>query len=274
MPHGSSRAFSSQLVNDGKDFPVCEQQEKKKLSSLLKSSAVKSAVPWCMKPLSHSSTPRINASSLFLQSPCTRKHKKEGGGWWWRKKTHFQQKEQIKWLSQGGKTNKKENMKQKETQNKGHYVFWETTPPPPPPNSLLCSSIQEPWGHQSHTAKIRPRQQSVAALEVPLKGSCPGSKTFIWTTICTTRMHTCEVCHWFCGGRHICFISLLSSWTGLSICRQQSLQSTSIKPNCQTNPAFLSLFPFSSDGRKHHVSASFLCCTIEVMSHNTTHIRI
>lgn len=31
-----------------------------------------SAVPWCMKPLSHSSTPRINASSLVLQSPCTR----------------------------------------------------------------------------------------------------------------------------------------------------------------------------------------------------------
>lgn len=146
--------------------------------------------------------------------------------------------------------------------------------PPPTPNSLLCSSIQEPWGHQSHTAKIRPRQQSVAALEVPLKGSCPGSTTFIWTTICTTRMHTCEVCHWFCGGRHICFVSLLSSWTGLSICQQQSLQSTSIKPNCQTNPAFLSLFPFSSDGRKHHVSVSFLCCTFEVMSHNTTHIRI
>lgn len=31
-----------------------------------------SAVPWCMKPLSHSSTPRISASSRLLQSPCTR----------------------------------------------------------------------------------------------------------------------------------------------------------------------------------------------------------
>lgn len=148
-------------------------------------------------------------------------------------------------MSQEKKANKNERTWSRKRDGTKDIMCFEI---PPTPHSLLCSCIQKPWGQQSHTAKIMPRQHSVTALEVPLKERelfrWPGSNTFIWTILCTTHMHTyihtCDVCHWFYSG----FISLLSSWTGLSICQQQSPLSKSIKLSCQTNSAFLSSFPF------------------------------
>lgn len=55
-----------------KEFPSLGLREETSLSPCGEIRGGSSAVPWCMKPLSHSSTPRINASSLLLQSPCNR----------------------------------------------------------------------------------------------------------------------------------------------------------------------------------------------------------
>lgn len=120
------------------------------------------------------------------------------------------------------------------------------------------------------------RQHHVTALEVLLNDQepfhCPGPNTFIWTTT-HKYMHTqtCDVFHWFCSGRLIHLISLLSSWTGLSICQPQSFLSKSIKLSCRINSAFLSSFPFGfteslkSDGKKRFVVlVSFLSRTFEV----------
>lgn len=131
-----------------------------------------------------------------------------------------------------------------------------------------------------NTAKFMSRQHTVTALEEWELFRLPGSSTYIWTTYMRTQ--TCDVCHWLCGGGgggRIHFISLLSSWTGLSICQAQSFLSKSIKLSCRINSAFLSLFPPGSaesrepDGKKHFVvSVCFLCCTFEV--DRKLHIRI
>jgi len=101
---------------------------------------------------------------------------------------------------------------------------------------------------------------------------------FIWNTNIHTYMQAqiCDVCHWFCGGGCTHFFSLLSSWTGLSICQPQSFLLKTKKLSCRIRSAFLSWFPFGSaeslqsgGEQRFVVSVPFLCCTFEV-AHKTT----
>lgn len=248
---GFFKTFNSHLVSDGEDSTVCDQRDHSFFffCSVETPSAVKSAVPWCMKPLSHSSTPKINASSLVLQSPCTRRKQKEKERMQWKNETDFKQKGDRVNESRGGKAKENETKWSKKRDRTKDIVCLGKCHTHTPPSFVTASKCPEARRATPrsilNTAKITSRQHSVTALEVSVGATRRLGSNSYRLPHKRNYMHTltCDVCHWFCGGRHIHFISLLSSWTGLSICQPQSFLSKSIKLSCQINSAFLSSFP-------------------------------
>lgn len=103
-----------------------------------------------------------------------------------------------------------------------------------------------------NTARIMSRQNSATSLQVSQQewkcfrhlGSNTLTQIHTQALICIHRRIVSAIDSVVVAIHHTLFISLLSSWTGLSICQPQRLLSNSIKFSRQINFAFLSSFPF------------------------------
>lgn len=257
----SPKHSTKHLVNDGEDSTVCEQQDQNFFFffcavEILSREKVPYRDAW-----SHCRTAPPPGSVLppwFCSPPAPEDtgKRKSGLQQWGNEMDLSKESRSRKWVERGKKTKEDERKlsRKRETEQKTLCVQRNIT---------LSPRIQKPRGQQSHST-LHLKHQPKSCVESRSESYSTGWVKHLhmdyhmhhtYALTANMRSQTCDVCHWFCGGRHIHFISLLSSGAGLSICQPQKLPVKVNKAQLSNQfefSFFVSFLP-KSDGEEHFV---------------------